>query len=201
MKKDNLSQDAIALLSVFLIENKKKNENSMNINMVQGFLYALISSPCLIMPSDWMFVIFGGVPTFQSVEQNKKTITAILSLYNSIKNKLLFTNKKDLSLWLENGQNINLNDANNLMLFDFCSGYVKGYLLDPILRDTCLELPDLSFAFFLSLIKLAMDKNTDLINNEMKKALQGMIVENYKTWSEVRKLNLYKTYFPDSLYK
>ena len=93
----------VKILSDFLGINKNKNKFGMNVTMVQGFLYSLVTLPCLIMPSDWMYVIFGGFPEFQSTDQHEKTIAAILQLHNCIKDRLLLGNKADLFLWEEGG--------------------------------------------------------------------------------------------------
>lgn len=201
MKKNEDFLKDLITVDNFLASNK--NEFGMNITMVHGFLYSMISSPCMIMPSDWMFVIFGGIPEFESLKQHKEVDKAILALHDFVKEKLLLRSKDDLYVWGNNGQLISLEKASDMMLTEFCSGYVKGYLLDPILKNAFIKLPDLTLSFFLATIKLGADskgKTRKNINDDMRKTLQGLLIENYITWSEMHKMNLAKTYFSSSFY-
>ncbi|CAL7959647.1 hypothetical protein GAMM_110029 [Gammaproteobacteria bacterium] len=194
IQKPESKTSKILALGDFLTESRYRNEFCMNITMTQGLLYAVASSPCLSMPSDWTALIFGGIPEFQSIEQQKDIYEAALALYAHIGSELALGHKKtDLSLWIEYGREVDLQTASNRQLIDFCSGYVKGYLLDPILRKTFADIPDLSFAFFISIIKLgtAKGKLSD-IDEVMRKTLQHIMVENYLNWLGVRKLNLGK---------
>lgn len=216
IKKEDILLD-LTTLSNFLIENKIKNEHGMNITMVNGFLYSVVSSPCLIMASDWLFIIFGGFPEFQSVKQQEKVYAAALALYAYIANCLASNNKGDLSFWVNNGKTVDLNIASDSILVDFCAGYIKGYLLDPILKKIFSKMPDLSLAFFLAIVRLGVtsgknsgsspfrskkNKSTsqNIITEEMRKSLQYLIAENYLVWLELRKLNLPKTYFHRHFY-
>jgi yecA family protein len=184
----------VVAFSDFLVESRYRNEFCMNITMVQGLLYAVVSSPCLVMPSDWTALIFGGIPEFQSIEQQKDMYETALVLYTRVESELALCDKRtDLLLWVEYGHKISLQTATNRQLVDFCSGYVKGYLLDPILRKTFADIPDLSLAFFISIIQLgaAKGKLSD-IDEVMRKTLQHVMLENYLNWLEVKKLNLGK---------
>ncbi len=195
IQKNIDSSSKLAILGDFLIENKQRNEFGMNITMVQGFLYAIASAPCPISPGEWTVFIFGGIPEFQSMEQQKDIYEAALALYAYIESKLALVDRKsDLFLWIKDGLAINLRLANNRHLIDFCSGYVKGYLLDPILKKTFADIPDLSLAYFMSIIKLAADNDKKLsdIDEVMRKTLQHLMVENYLNWIELRRANLGK---------
>ena len=131
-------------LSDFLAFNKTNNEFGMNATMFHGFLYALISSPIVIMPNDWMYVLFGGFPEFQSVEQQREVYESALALHGFVKLKLDAHEREGLLIWEDNAGEIDLMIASDSVLSDFCTGYVKGYLLDPVVKDTFIELPDLS---------------------------------------------------------
>jgi len=215
-KKEDILSDLV-ILNNFLIENKVKNKCGMNITMVNGFLYSLVSSPCLIMPSDWLFIIFGGFPEFQSVKQQEKVYVSALALHAYISNYLASHNKNGLSLWITDGKIVDLNMASDSVLVDFCSGYIKGYLMDPILKNLFSKIPDLSLAFFLAIVKLGVTTEKDIklssfhfkknkitprgiINEKIRGALQYLIAENYLIWLELRNLNLPKTYFHHYFY-
>lgn len=195
-KTNDIAQD-LMVLSNFLIENKNVNHHGMNITMTHGFLYSMIASPCIIMPSDWLFVIFGGFPEFKDVKQQEQIYVAALALHDFVKNRLTTATKADLCLWQPSGAMVNLKLATDATIVDFCAGYVKGYLLDPILKDSFADLPDLSLAFFLAVINVGTStaEQTQKIDNNMRETLCHMIVDNYTNWSQFHQLNLGKTYF------
>jgi yecA family protein len=206
-KKNDSILQSLKAFSDFSSENKNKNESSMSVTKAQGFLYSVVSSPCLVEPSDWVITVFSCIPEFESLEHQEKVIEAVLDLYNSIKERLSSHSKENMCLWGESGQIIDIDEASDYMLFEFCSGYIKGYVLDPILKDTFMDLPDLSLSFFLSVLKLCENKNTELnpavsgeedkrnITGKMRKAFQALLLDNYITWSQAQKLNLHNSYF------
>jgi len=206
--KNNISQD-LKVLGNFLIANKNKNNSGMNTTMFHGFLYAIISSPITIMPNDWLYVLFGGFPEFQSTKDQKEVYEAALTLYGFVKLKLNSHTRTDLLIWQDDGTEVDLMTATDPMLVDFCTGYIKGYLLDPVVKDTFVELPDLSLAFFLAIIKLGTNttKSTKVssekskIDTSMRIALQNLMVENHINWEKIRDLHFRKTYFHDCFYK
>lgn len=196
-QSEDLSQ-SLTSLSKFLLANQNNNEHGMNITMTHGFLYSMISSPCSILPTDWMFVIFGGLPKFQSIEQQQEIYTATLALHDAVNNQLLLGSKTNLFLWVDDGQIIDIYLADDKVIANFCSGYVKGYILDPILKEALMKLGEPSLSFFLALIKLAItpsdsndrlnsgadEKNPETlvrnVDSDMRKTLQCIMAENYK---------------------
>lgn len=193
---NDILQD-LRLFSNFLTENSSRNQHGLNITMTQGFLYSMIASPCIIMPSDWLFVIFGGFPEFKEVKQQEQIYVAALALHDFVKNRLTTATKADLRLWRPSGTMVDLKSATDATIVDFCAGYVKGYLLDPILKDSFVDLPDLSLAFFLAVINVGTSttEQEQKIDNNMRETLGHMIVDNYTNWSQFHQLNLSKTYF------
>ncbi|MEI8055355.1 MAG: UPF0149 family protein [bacterium] len=196
-QKPEVKSSKIAVFSDFLAESRCSNNLCMNVTMAQGLLYAVVSSPCLIKPSDWTILLFGGIPEFQSIEQQKDIYEIVLSLYARIASELALGHKKtDLFLWTEHGRNVDLQEASSRQLVDFCSGYVKGYLLDPILRKTFADVPDASLAFFIYIIKLSAASgsvagmNKDDIDKAARRILRHVMVDNYLNWLEIKKLNI-----------
>jgi yecA family protein len=179
-----------SVLNNFLRTNKKENKNSMNITMAQGFFYALSSCPCIIMPTDWMLVLFGGIPIFSSIEEQKKISIVATNLYNFIVKNLLAKNKEQLLFWTNDGILIDITNATNHTIVDFCVGYIKGYLLDPIINNAITKTPDILLNFLLALIKLGSKKNNIAISIENKKMLELAITQNYENWTNTRKLHL-----------
>ena len=56
---------------------------------VEGFLFAINSSPELVMPSEWLDLIYGEEgPVWRSEQEAADTMQALLSLYNAINNDI-----------------------------------------------------------------------------------------------------------------
>lgn len=193
----------LKILNDFLVKNKTKNKNGMGLAMIQGFFYATVSAPCILMPGDWLFVIFGGIPTFQTLEEQHAVYMAAIALHADVQKQLATQNKAHLKIWLDGGKLQGLAEVSDSVIVDFCSGYVKGYLLDPILQKTCLQIPDPAFAFIMSLIKIgsvntaAAKDNANKksnIDENIRKTLQIFLLDVYLNWAEFHKLCLFKSY-------
>jgi uncharacterized protein len=71
-------------LDAFLISDRAP-ENCMQLSDLDGFLTAVAIGPELIMPSEWLPVIWGeGEPEFESSEEAQGVIGAIMGRYNEI---------------------------------------------------------------------------------------------------------------------
>ncbi len=81
-----LSEAELDQLSSFL--SGLKNPDALNLEALDGFLCALIAGPDLVMPSDYLPVIWGGeLPdenAFSSVEEANATLQLIMRHWNSI---------------------------------------------------------------------------------------------------------------------
>jgi uncharacterized protein len=71
-------------LDEFLMSDRAP-ENCMQLSDLDGFLTAVAIGPELIMPSEWLPVIWGeGEPEFESAEEAQGVIGAIMGRYNEI---------------------------------------------------------------------------------------------------------------------
>lgn len=72
------------------------NESVLSVTELEGFLHALVITPDMVKPSEWMPVIFDtDIPEFESEEQQQQVFTAIFDAYNAYekartKNRLRF---------------------------------------------------------------------------------------------------------------
>ena len=71
-------------LDAFLMSDRAP-EDSMQLSDLDGFLAGVAVGPELIMPSEWLPVIWGGgEPEFESMEEAQRILNAIMGRYNEI---------------------------------------------------------------------------------------------------------------------
>jgi uncharacterized protein len=71
-------------LDAFLMSDRAP-EDSMQLSDLDGFLAGIAVGPELIMPSEWVPVIWGGgEPEFESMEEAQRILNAIMGRYNEI---------------------------------------------------------------------------------------------------------------------
>jgi hypothetical protein len=64
-------------------------DESMLIDELHGFLAAVVCSPQMIMPSEWMPYVWGGTePEFETMEQAQEVMGQIMRLNNDVSEKL-----------------------------------------------------------------------------------------------------------------
>ena len=72
------------VLDAFLMSGRAP-ENSMGLSDLDGFLTAIVVGPELIMPSEWLPVVWGDEePTFDSTEEADRIHSVIMARYNEI---------------------------------------------------------------------------------------------------------------------
>ncbi|WP_052507189.1 UPF0149 family protein [Desulfonatronovibrio magnus] len=81
---EQLSDHELEELAGFLGEGPE----SMNIEMMDGFLAAIVCSPELVMPGDFLHYIWGEEREFETAEQAQKYAGLILRHWNSIISQL-----------------------------------------------------------------------------------------------------------------
>ena len=71
-------------LDAFLMSDRAP-EDCMQLSDLDGFLAGIAIGPELIMPSEWLPVIWGGgEPEFESMEEAQRILNAIMGRYNEI---------------------------------------------------------------------------------------------------------------------
>ena len=57
----------------------------MQYHELQGFLFAVVSAPELVKPSEWMPIVFQDQPAeYASLEEAREVTAALMGVYNSI---------------------------------------------------------------------------------------------------------------------
>jgi uncharacterized protein len=58
---------------------------TMRLNELKGFLFAIATAPELVQPSGWLPIVFGGeMPKWKSLDEAKSILNALMALYNKI---------------------------------------------------------------------------------------------------------------------
>ena len=129
----------LSALEMFLDEQAERGD-AMPLSVAHGFLTAVISGPELIVPSEWMPVIWGH-PEFEDEEQAQHMIGLIMRLYNDVAQSLSQTGtfRPIFEEWTQD-------DGEDLIVADnWCRGYITGIgmaveLWEPHLEDELAEL-------------------------------------------------------------
>ena len=73
-----------AILRAFL-ENASRPSNTLTYHELQGFLFSVASAPDLVVPSEWMPIVFGDQGAeYASLEEARQITSALMAAYNSI---------------------------------------------------------------------------------------------------------------------
>ncbi len=83
-KTETMSDEEIDLLDAFLLSDHV-HESAMTLSELDGFLTGILTGPELILPSEWMSIVWGKEPPdFESVEQAETVSALIIARYNQI---------------------------------------------------------------------------------------------------------------------
>jgi len=87
-KSFSISDEEIDLLDAFLLSDHV-HESAMTLSELDGFLTGVLIGPELILPSEWMPVVWGEeAPEFENAEQAETISTLIIARYNQINSGL-----------------------------------------------------------------------------------------------------------------
>ncbi len=121
-----------------LLAKTEDPDNTFSFDELLGYLFGLAMTPDLIMPSEWMPIIFGGdMPEFDSIKQGQKLTESLVAAYNKSiddfqKNRLNFPYNIE-----------NLPEDQFAPLYEWISGFEEAIALREELWDP-EEYPDLS---------------------------------------------------------
>lgn len=102
-----------------LLASENFHGEAMTLDAMQGFLCAVISSPDMVSPGDWIVEAIGE-PTYDSDEQREEVMSLLMKFYNSIAGAL--ANDQDFDLILYGLED----NPEQLDYAAWCDGYVFG---------------------------------------------------------------------------
>jgi uncharacterized protein len=77
-------EDCLQVIDRYLLSDRAP-ENSMGLSDLDGFLTAIVIGPELVLPSEWLPVIWGGEsPKFKNPREAQSTVDAIMERYDEI---------------------------------------------------------------------------------------------------------------------
>ena len=80
----NHREDCLEVIDRYLLSDRAP-ENSMGLSDLDGFLTGIVVGPELILPGEWLPVIWGGdSPKFKNAREAQSIVDAIMKRYNEI---------------------------------------------------------------------------------------------------------------------
>jgi uncharacterized protein len=77
-------EDCLEVIDRYLLSDRTP-DNSMGLSDLDGFLTGIAIGPELVLPSEWLPVIWGGdSPKFRNTQEAQSTMSAIMDRYNEI---------------------------------------------------------------------------------------------------------------------
>lgn len=192
MLNQDLTHSELKELGAFLAKHK----GAMSLTAVHGFLYAIVSSPRLILPSEWQSYIFGDADVvFDSQTEAENMIALILRFHNHIIHQLTGEMPCEPLIY-EAGELIPYETANDDQLATWCSAYIDGTRFDETWKDSeqaiALLFPMAILANQMSLIG-EKDREGNIIQNDetyratYRQHLPEYIQELYQFWLAKRR--------------
>ncbi len=102
-----------------------KNENVFTLTELEGFLHGLVITPDMVMPIEWIPVVFDGTPEFESEEHARGVMEPLFDAYNTYERA---RNKGTLKFPL------NLLPPSKEMVYEikqWCYGFMEALALRP----------------------------------------------------------------------
>ena len=98
----------------------------MNISTLHGFLTAIVVGPSVVLPSEWLPVVWGEGkgPKFQSLQEAQRVLDLIMRLNNDIAGKLASTPEEFTPVVYRNEESPE--SGEDMDLADWCGGFLEG---------------------------------------------------------------------------
>ena len=112
-------------LDAFLLSDRAP-EGSMGLSDLDGFLAGIAVGPELVMPSEWLPVVWGGAePAFERVEEARSILGTIMGRYNEVVRALGAAPDEFDPLFWEGP------DDGRIVVIDWASGFLDAGALRP----------------------------------------------------------------------
>lgn len=121
-----------------LLAMTKEPDDTFSFDELLGYMFGLAMTPDIIVPNEWMPIIFGGdLPTFDSIEQMQTMTGSLIEVYN---NFIIDFTKNKLKLPFNIDK---MKDNKFKALYEWVSGFEEALALREELWDP-EEFPELS---------------------------------------------------------
>ncbi|SFN82356.1 uncharacterized protein SAMN05660284_02343 [Formivibrio citricus] len=187
-----LSDQEIDELAEFLYA--KAPTDALSISELHGFLSAVVIGPELVLPNEWLPLIWGngeeGEPEFADQAHAEHILSLIMRMYNSINDQVRDRPDEYFPIYMT------AEEGNEPDIDDWCYGFMIGISLrheawQPLLEDE--EMGDL----LMPLIACAMEYCGDMpegeavpaeVRIELAKAIPSLVPVVYACWHQVEEM-------------
>lgn len=136
-------------LDRFLTSDRSPSE-SMMLSELDGFLTGIVAGPEMVMPSEWLPLVFGGEwPKFAGEAEAKTVLGAIMGRYNEILRQIA-DDRLDPVFWVDRD--------GTLIAADWAKGFLEAIVLRPDAWDP-LFFSKRESMILLPILALCGDKN------------------------------------------
>ena len=115
-----MNDEQLERLEDFLLAHLE--DGAMPLDVVQGYLTAILSGPQMIMPSQWLPYVLGEAD-FSSESEAREIMELVMSLYNLTLAELENDTYAPMILSMEEGYE----DAPLPLPYGWCEGYIMGW--------------------------------------------------------------------------
>lgn len=185
-----ISHEDLDYLDDFLLQRiaentdtEGKDEGILCLSELDGFLTAVVSGPVMLVPSQWLPLIWGDFePEWQSEKEFERFFSLIINIMNSNIDVLMDSPEDFDPLFLEHEV-----EGNNYTIVDeWCEGYMRGVALAQEQWDSAglemhiLLVPILAFTHLTDWQAHDLSNNAEIVN--LHKAIVSNVTEIYAYW-------------------
>lgn len=186
---DTVSEDDIAFLDAFL-SSETSPERCYQVSDLDGFLTGIVVGPELILPSEWLPIVWGEEDSdFQDAGQAERVLQIIMGRYNEII-RVLDTSPEEFSPWFW------VDEEGTVIASDWAEGFRDAIELrsaewQPMLKDErCFEILIPIAAFWsnddgVSLLELqSVAGDGDGLADKMTNRIPQAVIEIRQYWRD-----------------